>query len=224
MTTERLTAADGPQGDDWATEPAEPKAPALSAEERRRRQVIAQDRLGRSTQLIALALDSYDKALAGATEAFTDDLDYGALAETVAWIQAVKGRLGQSEAFVAREMGRLDGCPEIVELPDGRVATVMKGRERKEWRHDDWKRDVRAAVIKSAGLALDAEIVDAENGTFVDLPDLLAKVQAVHGSAAPKSTALKPLGLSADDYCTSGPGPYSVRISTPTDTTTTPKG
>lgn len=226
MTTERLTAADGPQGDDWASAPAAPKATGATHEERRRRQVIAQDRLGRATTLIALAIDSYDLALAGAVEQFTDDLDFGAMGETVAWLQAIKARLGTSEAFVAREMGRQDGCPEIVELPDGRTAEVLKGKDRKEWRHDDWKRDVRVAVV--ADLPVIAT-VDPSTGEFqVDTTgqvvlEAIAKAQAVHGSAAPKSTALKPLGLAADDYCTSGPGPYSVRISTPTDTTT-PKG
>jgi hypothetical protein len=130
----------------------------------------------------------------------------------------MKARLGQAEAYVARELGRMDAVPEVIELPDGRTAQVNKGRDRKEWRHDDWKRDVRLAVLKAHDVG--EHLVDVVTGEPVDVLDLFAKVQAVHGSAAPKVTALKPLGLAADDYCTSSPGPYSVRISTPTDTTT----
>lgn len=223
MTTERLTAADGPQGDDWATEPAAPSKPAETPEERRLVQEQAADEVATSMTLIARRLDHLDRALPRAMERLTDDLDYGSLAETVAWLQGMKARLGVAEAYVARELGRMDGTPEVIELPDGRTAQVNKGKDRKEWRHDDWKRDVRVAVV--ADLPVIAT-VDPSTGEFqVDATgqvvlEAIAKAQAVHGSAAPKVTALKPLGLAADDYCTSSPGPYSVRISTPTDTTT----
>lgn len=224
MTTERLTAADGPQGDAWATGPVggiPETAPRETAYGRRLRQERGQDLTGRAMALIAEGVNDLDRGLPGSTEALTDDLDYGALAETVAWLQAMKARLSQAEAFVARELGRMDSTPEVIELPDGRTALVRKGKERKEWRHDDWKRDVRLAVVRAAEIDVEHDLVDAETGQFIDVLDLIAKAQAVHGSAAPKVTALKPLGLSADDYCTSGPGPYSVQISAPEASTTT---
>lgn len=221
MTTERLTAADGPQGDDWATEAqAKVNATLEKPEVREALQSIAADNAARAMRMVADGLGDLDAALPRAMERLTDDLDYGSLAETVAWLQAMKARLGQAEAYVARELGRMDSVPEVIELPDGRTAQVNKGKDRKEWRHDDWKRDVRLAVLKAAEVDPEHDVVDLETGAFVDVADLLARVQAVHGSAAPKVTALKPLGLAADDYCTSSPGPYSVRISTPTDTTT----
>lgn len=228
MTTERLTAADGPQGDDWATETQAKVNTTLERPEVREAvQAIASDLLAHGMLMIADGMDELDRALPRAMERLTDDLDYGPLAETVAWLQAMKARLGVAEAFVARELGRMDGVPEVIELPDGRTAQVNKGKDRKEWRHDDWKRDVREAVLEQVTAAWsEAPEILTEDGEVATLPlgqivtTAMANVQAVHGSAAPKVTALKPLGLAADDYCTSSPGPYSVRISTPTDTTT----
>lgn len=224
MTTERLTAADGPQGDDWATEAqAKVNATLERPEVRLALQEAATDNVARAMRNVADGLDMLDRNLPRAMEALTDDLDYGSLAETVAWLQAMKARLGVAEAYVARELGRMDGTPEVIELPDGRTAQVNKGKDRKEWRHDDWKRDVREAVLEQVTATWsDAPEVLTEDGEVATLPlaqivsTAMANVQAVHGSAAPKVTALKPLGLSADDYCTSSPGPYSVRISTPT--------
>jgi hypothetical protein len=226
-TTERLTAADGPQGDDWAADLAPTKGMAASkpretAEVRQARQRIAADGMGQAMHWCAAGIKALNDTLASGIEGHVDDLEYEVLAETVSWIQEQRKVLAEAEAYVARELGRMDGTPEIIELPDGRHAEVMKGKDRKEWRHDDWKRDVRAAVIShSEELAyltfvnVDGEIVPQADA----LQPLLAAVQAVHGSAAPKVTALKPLGLSADDYCTTGPGPYSVRISAAPTTT-----
>jgi hypothetical protein len=219
MATERLTAADGPQGDDWATQaPSAPATPAETPQERQERQEHAQDNLAVAIYEITRAVSDLNANLAGAMEQHTDDLNYEALADTAAWIQDLRRTLGEAEGYVARELGRMDATPEIITLSDGRTAQVLKGKDRKEWRHDDWKRDVRAAVIASSDdlAALTFVNYDGEVLPQADvLQPLLAQVQAVHGSAAPKVTALKPLGLSADDYCTSYPGPYSVRISAP---------
>jgi hypothetical protein len=209
--------------DDWATGPA-PEATdgAQAAQDRRARQTEAQAELGHAMLSIGSGLRDLTETLANAMEGHADDLQYDVLAETVAWLQDVRRELGTAEAYVARELGRMIGCPDVIELADGRRAEVLKGKDRKEWRHEDWKRDVRSAVLTEAGLA-DHDLIHPETGETLepaDLLALLAKVQAVHGSAAPKVTALKPLGLSADDYCTTGPGPYAVRISAPASTTT----
>jgi hypothetical protein len=215
--TERLTAADGPQGDDWAAvAPAPPTKPSERAKARFARQAKAADGLGQAMHWCAAGIKALNDTLASGIEGSVDDLQYDVLADTVAWIQDQRRLLGEAEAYVARELGRMDGTPEIIELADGRRAEVMKGKDRKEWRHDDWKRDVRAAVIEQANLSGHLIVSEATGDTVEPEPliqGLLAAVQAVHGSAAPKVTALKPLGLSADDYCTTGPGPYSVRIS-----------
>lgn len=219
--TERLTAADGPQGDDWAAvAPAPPTKPRESAKARQARQAKAADGMGQAMHWCAAGIKALNDTLASGIEGHVDDLQYDVLADTVAWIQDQRRLLGEAEAYVARELGRMDGTPEIIELADGRRAEVMKGKDRKEWRHDDWKRDVRAAVLEQvvATWSEAPEVLD-EDGEVATLPlaqivtTAMANVQAVHGSAAPKVTALKPLGLSADDYCTTGPGPYSVRIS-----------
>jgi hypothetical protein len=215
--TERLTAADGPQGDDWATvAPAAPAKPHETAKARRARQQKAADGMGQAMHWCAAGIKALNDTLASGIEGHVDDLEYDVLAETVAWIQDQRRILGEAEAYVARELGRMDGTPEVIELADGRRAEVMKGKDRKEWRHDDWKRDVITALLAPlTERGLTAYVPNYQTGEVdpVDVGDLIAKAQAVHGSAAPKVTALKPLGLSADDYCTTGPGPYSVRIS-----------
>jgi hypothetical protein len=211
----------GPVQDDWMDQPATTvDQPTETAEARKARQQAAQSRLGFAMMALASAQAEISADLATAMDGHEDDLEYAVLADTVAWLQDVRRDLATAEAYVARQLGRMIGCPDVIELPDGRRAEVLKGKDRKAWKHADWQHDVRVAVIKAAGLEPEAEIVDAENGQFVDLPSMLAAVQAVHGSAAPKVTALKPLGLAADDYCETFPGPYAVRISAPASATT----
>lgn len=216
----QITRTSGPTEGNWYDQPEATVArPAETAEARKARQVAAQDRLGHAMTQMAMAQHEFSDDLATAMDGHEDDLEYGVLAETVAWLQDMRRDLGVAEAYVARQLGRMVGCPDVIDLADGRRAEVLKGKDRKEWRHDDWKRDVRVAVLSQANVS-DAGLVDVQTGETVDASALLAAVQAVHGSAAPKVTALKPLGLSADDYCTTGPGPYAVRISAPAATTT----
>lgn len=206
--------------DDFGT-PRETK-PAETAMAREARQAAALNRYGIAAHVLAGGVTELDATLADVTQAFTDGLDYPALAEMVAWLQSLRAKLGEAEAYVAREMGRLDGCPEVITLPDGRHAQVMKGRERKEWRHDDWKRDVRLKITDTFSDLLPEYLVVPETGEQVSMKPMfleaIAQAQAVHGSTAPKVTSLKALGLAADDYCTSGPGPYRVSISAPATT------
>lgn len=226
--TERLNAATTPAEDEWwlATDP-QPDKPSETADARRERQDEAGQALAQAQFAMDNAVAVLNDSLASAMEQYVDDLQYDALADTVAWIQDMRRTLGEAEGYVARELGRMDATPEIITLSDGRVATVMKGKDRKEWRHADWQRDVRQAVLEQvvATWSEAPEVLD-EDGEVATLPlgEIVTKAmtdaQAVHGSAAPKVTALKPLGLAADDYCSTYPGPYSVRISAPATTTT----
>lgn len=213
-TIQRNASAD----DDWATEPVTPAAPSETPEARKARQTEAQERLGHAMLAIGSGVTDLTADLATAMDGHEDDLQYDVLAETVAWLQDLRRDLGTAEAYVSRELGRMIGCPDVITLADGRRAEVLKGKERKAWDHEAWKRDVRKAVLDAEGI--DGALLDVATGEAVDVQALLAKVQSVHGSAAPKVTALKPLGLAADDYCESVPGPYSVRISAPATTTT----
>jgi hypothetical protein len=220
----QITRTSGPEQGAWYDQPDTTVAqPTETAEARKARQVAAQERLGHAMNHMAMAQHEFSDDLATAMDGHEDDLEYGVLAETVAWLQDMRRDLATAEAYVARQLGRMIGCPDVIELPDGRRAEVLKGKDRKAWQHADWQRDVRNAIVDSReGWDLVAYRVSQMDGTSedVDVSDLIAQAQAVHGSAAPKVTALKPLGLAADDYCESVPGPYSVRISAPATTTT----
>jgi len=212
------------EADPWATD-APPMAPAEQAptegSEAARLEVRSYKAEDADQAVMGLAaeVDRLDDTLAAWADQHLESLDYTGPAELIAWLQATKARLGVMEAYLARELGRTEGCPDLIVLPDGRHAEVVKGKDRKAWDHDAWKHDARRAVLETRGVP--AELIDPTTGMAVNVPDLLAAVQAVHGSAAPKVTALKPLGLAADDYCESFPGPYAVKVSTPSDATPT---
>lgn len=89
-----------------------------------------------------------------------------------------------------------------------------RATDRKAWDHDEWKRDVRAKAVQAAGLKGAQAVItaDGEELPAAALWDALATVQGAHGAAAPKTTALRALGLDARDYCESSPGPWTVRV------------
>jgi len=212
------------EADPWATD-APPMAPAEQAPTEDP-QELAERRLSAAilvdTAVVALAEDVevLDKSLAGWADYQLESLDYTGPAELIAWLQATKARLGVMEAYLARELGRTEGCPDLIVLPDGRHAEVVKGKDRKAWDHDAWKRDVRAALLASRSIT-NPELIDPDTGAEVNVAALLSAVQDVHGSTAPKVKSLRELGLAADDYCESFPGPYAVKVSTPSDATPT---
>lgn len=86
--------------------------------------------------------------------------------------------------------------------------------DRKAWDHDAWKRDVRQKALQAVGLkgaqgvlSADGEVLPAES-----LFDLMATLQNAHGSTAPKTTALRALGLDARDYAECSPGRWVVKV------------
>lgn len=95
-----------------------------------------------------------------------------------------------------------------------------RSRDRKEWDHETWRRDVRAKVLRRHGALKAAAVVTADGEPLdVDLYALLADVQDVHGASAPKVTALRQLGLDAADYCKTEPGTAHVRVTRLADET-----
>lgn len=86
--------------------------------------------------------------------------------------------------------------------------------DRKAWDHAGWQRDVRAKVLQAAGLkgAQGVLTADGEVLPATVLYDLLSQVESAHGSAAPKVTSLRALGLDARDYCETSPGRWSVKV------------
>jgi len=95
-----------------------------------------------------------------------------------------------------------------------------RSRDRREWDHETWQRDVRAKALRKHRAMKVAAVVTADGEPVdVDLYALLADVQAVHGAGAPKVTGLRQLGLDAADYCRTDPGTAHVRVTRLADET-----
>lgn len=153
-------------------------------------------------------------------------MDSQALADSTALVQDLRYRLGLVERDLAVALGKREG--KIVgALSDGRQFTLDRSSDRKEWQHDDWKRDVRRAVVTQTIGGHPFVVVNQETGQEFPLANLLqaalAEAQEIHGAQAPKSTALKTLGLYASDYCTSTPGGWRFAAVKPTPTEDTTK-
>lgn len=145
--------------------------------------------------------------------------DTAAAAMVVARVQDLVRRLRDIESLGARAIGQAAGRLEG-ELPDGRQFKMHRTADRKAWRHDDWQRDARRAVLDH--LALPPELVNPEDGEFVNLYQVMDAIEAVHGAQAPRSTNLRALGLEPGDYCETVRGNWkldTVAPSTPTTTT-----
>lgn len=97
-------------------------------------------------------------------------------------------------------------------LAEGLRVDRSRATARREWDHESWQRDARRQVLRSRGL-LGVTLVSADGEPLdLSLSDVLADVQAVHGATAPKSTALRGLGLDVRDYCQSTPGAWRVAV------------
>lgn len=152
-------------------------------------------------------------------------------AGAIALVKDLRQRLGQVESGLAETLGKAEGQMAGY-LADGRQFTLKRTQDRKEWNHEDWKRDARrviAAQVEDRFLidedGVYGRVIDTTTGETVTLGRVLQEamlaIQNVHGSAEPKSTALKPLGLFKGDYCTSSPGGWILNAIKPsTDTTT----
>lgn len=120
-------------------------------------------------------------------------------------VQALEGRV---EEACARAL--LDDMTTTPTLRIERHRTT----DRKAWDHDAWKRDVRAKVLQAYGMK-GAQGVITATGEVIDgaeLYDVLAALQDAHGSTAPKTTALRALGMDARDYCETSPGRWTVKV------------
>lgn len=159
-------------------------------------------------------------------------LEPEALADTIALLQDLKYRLGTIESQAATTLGKMAGAIQG-NLSDGRQFTLKRTQDRKEWDHDEWKRDARRTIVQhttsETGPSIQVLTEDGEVRNF-DLARVLhqaiTEAQEVHGSTAPRSTSLKRLGLYASDYCTSSPGGWrlnAIRPEPKPDETTTEK-
>lgn len=148
------------------------------------------------------------------------------LADMAATLQEMKYLLGTVETAVTATLGKREGAIQG-NLSDGRQFTLKRAQDRKEWDHEEWKRDARRQVVQSVvdHVQIVEDLVDVRTGEVVALAALLheaiATAQEVHGSTAPRSTALKRLGLYASDYCASSPAGWRFNAIRPEPTTTT---
>ena len=152
------------------------------------------------------------------------NLDTSAQADAIALIQDLRYRLGQVEAQATMTLGKALG-KTTANLSDGRQFTLSRTQDRTAWDHEDWKRDARRKVVEQTLAEFGTthlDVVDMEGEvSTLDLGPLLfnavAAAQEVHGSTAPRSTALKRLGLYASDYCSSSPGGWRLNVLRPTE-------
>lgn len=158
----------------------------------------------------------------GDTDALTDDELLAALAA----VHDALPRLRDMERDLAIALGRRQGSIQG-NLADGRQFTLKRTQDRKAWDHEEWKRDARRAIVNDLTKPGDTiyEGVVTADGEVVPLGPVLhtaiALAQEVHGSTAPRSTALKRLGLYAGDYCESSPGGWKFDAIAPKPTETT---
>ena len=109
-------------------------------------------------------------------------------------------------AIVRGEMAKMIGeeLPEKEWTVDG-LGTVSRHykKNRTEWDKDGLLRDV-----------LDARLVDGKTGEIKDQTPL-ERVLYVWNLPAPRTTALKALGLDPDEYCRSTPGGVNLQLIRP---------
>lgn len=156
------------------------------------------------------AVDVLAKALPGLMDDCTDPqaLD---LADLLAEVRGAREDLHGLERDVEHRAAR-ELLADQVDA-EGLHVERYRSTDRKAWDHEQWQRDVRAKALRKHGALKAAAVVTADGEALdVNLYDLLADVQAVHGSAGPKVTGLRQLGLDARDYCETTPGSWHVKV------------
>lgn len=188
----------------WEDKPTEDTAPPYDEDLAAEHAAV----VGGSVNMLSHVTEQIDTLLLDGSRYMLDHEQTSDLVSIAVALADVRRRLAQIEALIARQVGRSDVDNEGT-LPDGRAYTVRRGANRKAWDHAAWKHDVRQAIL--SGIGLD-DVYDQNTGEHVDLMALLAAAQDVHGAGDPKVTALKALGLTADDYCEVTPGSWSVQV------------
>lgn len=86
--------------------------------------------------------------------------------------------------------------------------------DRKAWDHQGWRSEARAKVVQAMGLKGAQGVIDAAGEVLPAevLHKALAAVDEVHGSAPPRLTQLRGLGVDPDDYCERSPGAWKVTV------------
>lgn len=160
--------------------------------------------------LFALAVTGFGLAAESVNEealGVIDTLDYDTAIRVLHQLRQAVALIGTVDASLARHI-YLTAPHGDTEIDGIGIVGVRRNQDRKEWQHDDWKTDVRNAILDKhnidGGLLFDVE------GTGIEAVELLTEAQDVHGATSPKVTALRKLGLDPEAYCTSVPGSISI--------------
>lgn len=167
---------------------------------------------------VTTAVADLEAAMDGLLGACTDPQGMD-VAELYAAVSEARVRLQglerDAEAATARAM-----LGDYAETPTLRVERSRRA-DRKAWDHEGWQADVRHKVLQAAGLKGAQGVINAA-GEVLDasvLHDLMAAVEGVHGSTAPRVTAMRQLGIDPDDYCERTPGGWQVKVTRLADET-----
>ena len=167
---------------------------------------------------VTAAVDDLTQALPNLLDACTDPQATD-MAELLAIIRDARVAL----QGVERDTENACAAAMLGDFAESGTVRVERHRsaDRKSWDHDAWKHDVRAKAVQAHGLkgAQGVVTADGEVAPVDVLYGLLDTLQSVHGAAAPKSTAMKALGLDVRDYCESSPGAWHVRVTRMCDET-----
>lgn len=122
-------------------------------------------------------------------------------------IRTDRMRLADLESLVERQAARaMTG--KVLEWPGG-VAERHHGKDRKQWDHDAMNRAVAAAVIQPLTVNVETGAVDTELAALLHLA--VEQYAATHRPEW-RVTAVKPLGIDPDEFCTAVPGRTTVQV------------
>jgi len=218
---DRLERVSGPAAlatsETWETAPQPPLQPAYDAATG----TAAAGRFAAILERLAPIAGELSEALMLAGPHWTEQQDGVAFAAAVDTIERARRELAQVQAMVALAAGRAvrdRNMPRDGVLPSGEAFEIVRGKDRKAWQHDAWKRDVRARILDAT---TDLPLVNPTTGEEVDLRRIVSAAvetaQSVHGSAGPKVTALRALRLDPGDYSEGVAGPWAIRVSGSTE-------
>lgn len=127
--------------------------------------------------------------------------------DALAQIRAARQDLAQIEATVERRAARLM-AGDVVEWPGG-IAERRFGKTRKEWQHDDLVQ--RVVTLIAVDVATDKTSGETDDMLAALVQDACARFAETHRPEW-RVTALKHMGVDADEFCHSIPGRVTVAI------------
>lgn len=155
-------------------------------------------------------LDLLTSSIAEVSSAVAGWIDTAAEVEALdalATVRQARQDLAQVEAVLERHAARVM-TGNVIEWPGG-VAERHFGKSRKEWAHDDLVRQVVQLIAVDA--ATDKASGETDEMLAALVQDACARFALTHRPDW-RVTALKQLGVDADDYCSAIPGRVTVAI------------